>query len=106
MTSFQEKSKKAERETKYWKYAAWTLPFVALTALAVVDLIGLNSLYSTLVVVIVTVFFGTSVFWWWWALHKFVDVMKSMEITAKTLSDIQRYISDVKKDLFDSDRDR
>ena len=106
MTSFKEKSKKAEQETKHWKYAAWTLPFVALVALAVVDIIGLSTVYSTLIVVIVTVFFATSVFWWWWALHKFVDVMKAMENTAKTLKDIQAHINEVKKDLFKSDSDR
>lgn len=106
MANFKEKIKKAEQQTKYWKYAAWTLPFVALAALAIVDLIGLNTVYSTLIVVISTVFVATSVFWWWWALHKFVDIMKAMESTAKTLSEVQKYINDIKKSLFNRDGDR
>ena len=107
MSSDHDKVKKTERGAKYWKYAAWTLPFVALAALIFSEYLGINSFYKKIITITVTVFFGTSVFWWWWALDKLTFLVKTMQKTSENFNEVKENIREVKEDIHDdSNRQR
>jgi hypothetical protein len=103
------KASRTANQAKWWKYTAWTLPFSALAFIAFAYFIGLDGWYSQAIVITVTFFFTASVLWWWWALHKIVDIMKGIEVTANRLQSIKNHIQEFKnifKDDNDSDRKR
>ena len=97
---------KTKRQVKYWQYAAWSLPFLALALLAVTHFVGLSSIYSILIAVIVCSFFFASVFWWWWTLDKILIILKAFEETGKSLGWIQKDIADTKHEIRQSLSDR
>jgi len=72
-------TRKAAKEARYWSYAAWTLPFVALSALVFEHFIGHNDWIEKTLWAISTVFFAISVFWWWWAINKIVAIMSAFK---------------------------
>lgn len=99
--------KNTERQVRAWKYAAWTLPFVALSAIVFVYFVGFHDWLDKTIVITATLFFAISVFWWWWALHTLVDVLKGLEAASKGLQSLKASIKDFKKYLQDSnDSDR
>lgn len=100
-----ERAKRAEQQAKWWKYAAWTMPFVALALIVFTHFIGFTTWYEQVIVATATVFFTVSVLWWWWALNKLVDIMKGLEATALSLSYIKDGIRDFKKALRLNNRD-
>ena len=94
---------KTEKETMWWSYAAWTLPFIALLSIILTYFIGVDSWISITMIVITTTFFSVSVFWWWWALNKINTVMKSMHNTNEEFrslkDDLTKIIKDVREDV-------
>jgi len=92
------------REVKWWSYAAWTTPFVALAAIFFVDLIGWNDTQSKLIVTGGVVFFSVAVYWWWWAIFK-VSRMASMLLnTAKELKNISKEMYDLNREIYKKDK--
>ena len=89
MKNLPELVKKAKQETKWWSYAAWTLPFVALSIITFEHFVGWETWYGKTVIVVSVTFFTISVYWWWWALNKFVQVLRAMEETDKHFDDIK-----------------
>jgi hypothetical protein len=98
-----ENIERTEKQVRLWKYAAWTLPFVALSAIVFIHFVGFNDWLDKTIVMTATLFFAISVFWWWWALHKLVDVLKGLEAASKGLQSLKASINDFKKYLQDSD---
>jgi uncharacterized membrane protein YfbV (UPF0208 family) len=95
---------KAAKEVKYWAYAAWTLPFVALSAIVFEQLIGWEHIHQKLIVVIAVTFFSISVFWWWWALHKFVALLDAFRLTEERFVEVKdelRKAQEILKDVGD-----
>jgi hypothetical protein len=86
-------------QTKLWKYAAWTLPFIALAAITFVYFLGYDNLVAKFIVITCTAFFGISVFWWWWALDKLTKLMEDRFALQKRFDDIYNEFRKIKKDL-------
>ena len=87
---------KAQREASYWKYTAWTLPFVALAILGFEYWIGSIEWYQKTLIVITVTFFTTSVFWWWWAIHKIIVILEGMNKASENLEDIATQLQETK----------
>lgn len=90
---------KVKDQTKLWRYAAWTLPFVALSAIAFAYFLGTDTLLTRFILITCVVFFSISVFWWWWALDKFTELMKDRFLMQKRFEDICNEFKKIKKDL-------
>jgi hypothetical protein len=94
---------KIDNQVKYWKWAAWTLPFVALGAIAFGYWIGTSTSFHIIMVITCTTFFGISVFWWWWALEKVAKMVKdrlTIEQKFEAIIDEMRSLrKDIKDDL-------
>jgi hypothetical protein len=86
-------------QAKYWKYAAWTLPFVALAAIVFAFWIGDDTLLAKFIIIICTIFFSISVFWWWWALDKFTQLIKEKLGLEKKLEFFADEIRAIRKDI-------
>lgn len=94
---------KIDNQIKYWKWAGWTLPFVALAGIVFSYWIGTDDLFHKIIVTVCTGFFGVSVFWWWWALEKLSQLIKEkfnfekkIEILVGEMKSLRR---DIKNDL-------
>ena len=88
-----------EQQARWWKYAAWTAPFVALAILIGEQLLGFDSLLSITSVAIVTIFITVSVFWWWWAISKITTMMKGHQMVEKNFEILAQEIKAIKKDV-------
>lgn len=92
-------AEETKRQVKWWSYAAWTLPFVALAILIVEEYIGLDSTYRKTVASVLVIFFAVSVFWWWWALHKIKYVIQSLRNTDKNFEEVKQELRETKQIL-------
>lgn len=86
-----------EQQARWWKYAAWTAPFVALAILLGEELLGIDT-QPTAFIITVT-FITTSVFWWWWAIYKIVYMMKRHEQAEEKFESMLNDIRDIKRDV-------
>jgi uncharacterized Tic20 family protein len=93
----------AATEARYWTYAAWTLPFVALALIIFEHFIGHDDWISITLVGITTTFFSISVYWWWWALNKVVIVMAAMEKNEERFEDVLQEIKQTRQVLREID---
>ena len=91
--------KNTEKQAKYWRYAAWTAPFVALAILIGEELLGFDTAPTSVVIVIT--FIATSVFWWWWAISKIVLMMKAAERVEKNFEGLKDELKEIKRDVGD-----
>lgn len=94
---FTKLAKNTAREVKWWSYAAWTLPTVALACLAVINLVGTETFYANFLLIVVGTFIAVSVFWWWWAIYKFKEIFEVFERTADQLTEVKDHIIETKK---------
>jgi len=101
MDSFFKQVRKTENEARRWKYAAWTLPFIALVILLFVNMIGWDTLYQKLIIVVVVAFFSVSIFWWWWALDRICHVIQQLHNTEKRLTEVKSEIVKTRDSLKD-----
>ena len=93
---------KLEKQTRLWKYAGWTLPFLALAGIVFAYWIDPTTLLNKTIIIICTVFFAVSVFWWWWALDKFTDLIKEKISLAEKFAILSKEIKEMRKDLTNS----
>lgn len=95
--------RQAAQEARYWAYAAWTLPFVALALIVFEHYIGHDDWISITLVGITTTFFSVSVYWWWWALNKVVTVMAAMKANDERFEDVIHEIKQTRQVLREID---
>ena len=88
-----------EKQARWWRYAAWTAPFVALAIILGEILLGFDSLVNITSVSIVVIFITTSVFWWWWAISKIVTMMSTSERVEKNFELLKDELKEIKKDV-------
>jgi len=88
-----------DKQARWWKYAAWTAPFVALALLIGEILLGFNSLVEITSIIIVTSFIATSVFWWWWAISKIVVIINGATRMEKNFENLIGEFKKIKKDV-------
>lgn len=90
-----------EQQAQYWRWAAWTSPFVALAIILGEILLGFNSIVNITSIIIVVIFITTSVFWWWWAISKIVHMMNAAERVEKNFEGIKEELKEIKRDVGD-----
>ena len=93
--------KNIEKQARWWKYAAWTAPFVALAIIIGEQLLGFDNLVQSTSLVIIVTFIATSVFWWWWAISKIVYMIKSAERVEQNFDDFKKELLEIKRDVGD-----
>lgn len=91
-------AEKTEKQVQWWAYAAWTLPFVALSGLFFVEFLGFNYFYEKLLVIGAVIFFAISVFWWWWAIFKIARVSQIIISTSKKFEEVLDQLKSFKND--------
>ena len=91
-----------KRQTKWWSYAAWTLPFVALALLGIQEFFDFEDLFRRTLVAVGLTFFCVSVFWWWWAIFKIKDMVEGFDKTITSLSEVKEEIVKTRKVIEDS----
>ena len=91
--------KNTEKQARWWRYAAWTAPFVALATIIGEQLLGFDNLVQSTSLVIIITFIATSVFWWWWAISKIVHIVKAAERVEKSFEGIKQELKEIKKDV-------
>jgi len=91
--------KNTEKQARWWKYAAWTLPFVALAILIGEELLGFDTAPTSLIIVVT--FIATSVFWWWWAISKIVYMIKCSHRIESNFEELKDELKEIKKDVGD-----
>lgn len=96
----------AQKEASYWKFAAWTLPFVALGLLVLEYWIGSTKWFEITLLSITLIFFTVSVFWWWWAIHKIMIILEGMNRTSDNFEEIKQQLEDTKKSFQETFGDR
>lgn len=94
---FKQIVKQAQTEATYWKYAAWTAPFVALTILILELWLGEPEFIQKTIKFITITFITVSVFWWWWAIHKIIVILESMERTSDNFEDVKKELRETRK---------
>lgn len=92
-------AEQTKRQTRWWSYAAWTLPFVALAILTVEEYLGLDEFHRKILGSVLVIFFSASVFWWWWALHKIKYIIESLRNTDKNFEEVKQEIRQTRQVL-------
>lgn len=87
------------KETMYWRWAAWTLPFVALALVVTEYLLGWDSALQKTVISIVVIFFGVSVYWWWWALTRIILLLSALKKTEESFEEIKHELRLTREEL-------
>ena len=90
---------RTKQEVRWWTYAAWTLPFVALAGLFFFNLLGWENAFNKTLVIGATIMFSISVFWWWWAIYKIFNFAEMMERTADKINTIKKEFNSIKDSL-------
>lgn len=88
-----------EKQARWWMYAAWTSPFVALAIIIGEELLGFGSWRTNTAIVISVTFVATSVLWWWWAISKIVKMMSVSERIEQNFKNLHTEIKEIKKDV-------
>lgn len=96
---FSEIVKRTRIETNWWRYSAWTLPFLALSIVAFEHFIGWESHMAKTIVIISVVFFTISVLWWWWALTKIVTILEGLKRTEDNFLELRKDIKETKEEF-------
>ena len=87
------------KESKWWMYAAGTLPFVALTGYVVGYFFDLDTLLECLTAGVIITFVGASVFWWWWAINRIKTVFEKLEATTDNFKIVVDELKEIKKEI-------
>ena len=96
--------KKIQRQVTYWKYAAWTLPFLAVFLLMSADLIGFEDYRRNVICAIIFTFLCICVFWWWWCVDKIKIIFAYQRANELTFAEVLKEIRETKK-MFENDSD-
>lgn len=99
---FQQLIEKTNIEVRWWSYAAWTLPFIALAMIGLSWFFGSVNLFEKVLLGIVLTFFSVSIFWWWWALFKFKDIVIGLDKTINSLGEVKKEIVKTRQVIQDS----
>ena len=91
--------KNIEEQARWWRYAAWTAPFVALAILLGEYLLGFDTRPTAFIIVVT--FIATSVFWWWWAISKIVYVVQCSYRMEKNVGEVARELKELREDVSD-----
>lgn len=89
---------KTEKEVTWWKIAARTAPFIAMSGMAVCYLLAEDMLLFYIGAVIL-IWIGVSVAWWWWAIEKILKVSRMMFDTGVKFEEVKKELRAIKQDV-------
>lgn len=92
-------------QVKWWKYAAWTLPFAALAIIFFASKIGFSTYQHQITSIVGIVFVSVSVFWWWWAIDKILVLYSINQKVYSKLTVIKNELTKT-RNLLKNDSDR
>ena len=92
------------KEVRWWAYAAWTVPFIALAGIFFFNVIGWESFFQKFIVLGGVTFFSIAVFWWWWAIFKVSRISNILLETAEDLKTIGEEMRKVGKEFYKEDK--
>ena len=91
--------RKAVRQSKIWKYVAWSLPLLWLGFEFLIYIFGAEHWHDKLLVGGGITFFAISVLWWWWAVDTIKLFAEAMQRTTSNFSEIKQELRKVRDDL-------
>jgi Tfp pilus assembly protein PilO len=92
-------NKNTQTHSRWWKYAAGTVPFVSLAAIVLLDLLGWADLHNKVLFVILVGFFTSGVIWWWWAIDTIADLTRLLIKTEKDFNELKTEIKSIKQEV-------
>ena len=93
---------KIKRQIRWWQYAAWTAPFVALAILIGEEILGYDYIRHKTAITITIIFISVSVFWWWWAVAKIKEIFECMKRNEETFNEVIQEIKTTQEILKDA----
>jgi len=93
------------KQSKWWKYAAGTIPFCCLAILVLLDIIGWTGVHTRVLFVILITFFTAGVLWWWWAVDKIIELTMLLRKTQLNLIEVTVEVIKIKKEVDSLDID-
>jgi len=93
------RAEETQKEVRWWSFAAWTMPFIALAGLFFFNILGWESAFDKALVIGAVTMFSIGVFWWWWAIHKIFNFADMLGKTADRMKVIAKEFSNIKKDM-------
>jgi len=92
------------REVRWWAYAGWTVPLIALAGIFFIDMIGWTEGWNRAVVIGGIAFFAVAVYWWWWAIFKLARLSNLLLNTANNLKEISEELREINQNLKQEDK--
>ena len=93
-----------DTQVRWWAYAGWSIPIIALASIFFVYIIGPTDIFHTMIITGAILFFSIAVFWWWWAIFKLAGIAKLMLNTASNLRDIGNELRRINEELHQNDK--
>lgn len=93
-----------DKQVRWWAYAGWTLPFIALAGIFFFNIIGWDDGYHQAVIVGGVIFFTIAVYWWWWAIFKLARLSNLLLNTADNLKEIGSELREINQNLRQEDK--
>lgn len=90
---------KAIKQSKTWKYFAWSAPIIWLAVEFLFRIFDLDVLHDKLIIAGGVFFFVISVIWWWWAVDTIRLFAESMRRTTDNFNEIKQELRHVRDDL-------
>ena len=87
-----------EDEVSWWKIAAWTSPFVAMSGL-LLCIIFADEYINFAISAIILSWVAVSVAWWWWAIHRILEIARLLVTTTANFDDVKKEITELKNDV-------
>lgn len=87
------------KESKWWMYAAGTLPFAALTGVLIGYYFNLETALECFMAAVVITFISASVFWWWWAISRIKTVFLKLETTNENFAKVVQELKEIKREI-------
>lgn len=91
--------KKTEKQAQFWRYAAWTAPFVALGLIVTTNFLGNNELFNIVITGIIVTFIAVSTFWWWWAIDKIYQLVISFNKTDESFVKVVKELQGIREEI-------
>ena len=79
---------KTRKAVRLWKYAAWSLPLIALALVLSAWFFGYQTLEEIIVLIIIGTFASAMFIWWWWATFTIYDVVQATDDRLKKLNQV------------------
>lgn len=88
-----------QKQAKWWKYAAGTIPMLCLCIITIIDLTGWSHLHNKLLGFLLLSFLAVGVFWWWWAVDQLIELSRTLFNTEKKFAELKEELKKIKNEV-------